>query len=74
MEQSDSLKRALPIRGLPRRSWSGVQPGRRATVYMNETTPGRYDFIVEGDNGVATAHTNRPLKAVVRIASNCGWD
>jgi hypothetical protein len=45
-----------------------------ATVYLNEATPGRYDFIVEGDNGVVTAHTNWPLKAVVRIASNYGWD
>ncbi len=45
-----------------------------ATVYLNEATPGRYDFIVEGDSGVITAHTNWPVKAVVRIASNYGWD
>lgn len=45
-----------------------------ATVYLNEVTPGRYDFIVKGDNGVVTAHTNWPLKAVTRIAGNYGWD
>lgn len=45
-----------------------------ATVYLNQATPGRYDFIVEGNNGVVTAHTNWPVKAVVRIASNYGWD
>ncbi len=44
-----------------------------ATVYLNEASSGRYDFIVEGNNGVITAHTNWPLSSVMRIAQNYGW-
>ena len=55
------------------RAGTVLQQADGATVYLNEVAPGRYDFIVEGDNGVITAHTNWPEKAVQRIAQNYGW-
>jgi len=44
-----------------------------AIVYLNEVSPGRYDYIVEGDSGVITAHVNWPLKSIEGIASRYGW-
>lgn len=45
-----------------------------ATVYVNEATPGRFDFIVEGERGVITAHRNWRQGAVDRLAKNYGWE
>ena len=45
-----------------------------ATVYINEVSPGRYDFIVEGDNGVITAHRGWSYGSVTRLATNYGWE
>ena len=45
-----------------------------ATVYVNEAAPGRYDPIVESENGVVTGHRNWPLQAIDRIARNYGWE
>ena len=44
-----------------------------ATVYLRESSPGRFDFIVEGERGVITAHTNMPQKAIDGLASRYGW-
>ena len=45
-----------------------------ASVYVNEVSPGRYDFIIEGNDGVVTAHTNWPLNSITRIAKSYGWN
>lgn len=50
-----------------------LQQADGATVYLNEVSAGRYDFIVEGENGVITAHRNWSEKAIERIARNYGW-
>ncbi len=50
-----------------------LQQADGATVYLNETAPGRYDFIVEGQNGIITAHTNWPASSIQRLAQNYGW-
>jgi hypothetical protein len=44
-----------------------------ATVYLRESAPGRFDFIVEGERGVITAHTNMPQRAIDGLASRYGW-
>ncbi len=44
-----------------------------ARVYVNEVSPGRYDFIVIGDRGVITAHRGWSFKSVSRLAKNYGW-
>jgi len=44
-----------------------------ATVYLRESSPGRFAFIVEGERGVITAHTNMPQKAIDGLASRYGW-
>lgn len=40
---------------------------------VRESSPGRFDFIVEGERGVITAHRNWSQKAIDRIAKNYGW-
>ncbi len=49
-----------------------LQRADGATVYLNEVASGRYDFIVEGENGIITAHTNWSAKAIQWIAENYG--
>jgi hypothetical protein len=41
-------------------------------VFVREVTPGRFDFIVEGERGVVTAHRGWSQKSVDRIAKNYG--
>ncbi|HEV3319323.1 MAG TPA: DUF6531 domain-containing protein [Solirubrobacteraceae bacterium] len=44
-----------------------------ATVYLKETSSGRFNVIVEGQRGVVTALKNIPQGAVNRLAQNYGW-
>lgn len=44
-----------------------------ATVFLRESSPGRFDFIVTGEKGVVTAHRNWSRRAIERIAKNYGW-
>jgi hypothetical protein len=44
-----------------------------ATVYLKEVSPGRYDFIVEDERGIVTAHRGWPVRSVTRLAKNYGW-
>jgi hypothetical protein len=44
-----------------------------ATVYLRQSSPGRFDFIVEGERGVITAHRNMPQKAIDGLAQRYGW-
>lgn len=45
-----------------------------ANVFVREVTPGRFDFIVEGERGVVTAHRGWSQKSVDRLAKNYGWE
>lgn len=45
-----------------------------ATVYIKETSPGRFNFIIESERGVVTAHRNWPLKEIQGIAERYGWE
>lgn len=45
-----------------------------ATVYLREVSSGRFDFIVEGNRGIITAHRNWRTDAVTRVARNHGWE
>jgi len=45
-----------------------------AAVYVREVSPGRFDFIVEGERGVITAHRGWSQKAIDRLAANYGWE
>jgi RHS repeat-associated protein len=45
-----------------------------ALVFLNQISPGKFDFIVLGDNGVVTAGSNWGTKAVARLAANYGWN
>lgn len=42
-------------------------------MYVNEASPGKYDFIVIGDRGVITAHRGWSFKSVTRLVKNYGW-
>ncbi|NHA16187.1 RHS repeat-associated core domain-containing protein [Thioalkalivibrio sp. XN279] len=44
-----------------------------AKVFLRESSPGRFDFIVEGERGVITAHRNWSQKSIDGIAKNYGW-
>ncbi len=44
-----------------------------ATVYLAETTPGKFNVIVMGDRGVVTALKGIGEGAVGRLAQNYGW-
>jgi RHS repeat-associated protein len=50
-----------------------LQQADGATVYVNEVSPGKYDFIIQGERGVVTAHRGWSFKAVTRLAGNYGW-
>ena len=50
-----------------------LQQADGGTVYLNEVSPGRYDFIIEGSRGVITAHRGWSYKSVARLAGNYGW-
>lgn len=45
-----------------------------ASVYVREVSPGRFDFIVEGQRGVITAHRNWSQKSVDGLARRYGWE
>lgn len=45
-----------------------------AQVFLREVSPGRFDFIVQGQRGVITAHRGWSTKNVERLARNYGWD
>ena len=45
-----------------------------AAVYVREVSPGRFDFFVEGQRGVVTAHRNWSQKSIDRLARNYGWE
>ena len=45
-----------------------------ANVFLRESSPGRFDFIVESERGVVTAHRNWSQKSIERIARNYGWE
>jgi len=44
-----------------------------ARVYIKEITPGRFNVIVEGANGVITAFKNIRQGALDRLTRNYGW-
>jgi RHS repeat-associated protein len=44
-----------------------------ATVYLRETSLGRFDFIIEGERGIVTAHRNMPQEAIGGLAKRYGW-
>ena len=44
-----------------------------ATVYVNETSPGRYTFIVVGDKGIVTSGRDWDFDGVSRTARTHGW-
>jgi RHS repeat-associated protein len=50
-----------------------TQQADGATVYWRKTGAGRYDFIVEGENGIITAHRDWSTKEIRAIAENYGW-
>lgn len=50
-----------------------LQQADGATVYVNEVSPGKYDFIIQGGRGVVTAHRGWSFKSVTRLAGNYGW-
>jgi hypothetical protein len=45
-----------------------------ATVYWRKTPGGRYDFIVEGADGIITAHRGWTKTAIRGVAENHGWE
>jgi len=45
-----------------------------ATVFLKEISPDRFNFIIEGERGVITAHRNWPLKEIQGIAERYGWE
>lgn len=45
-----------------------------ANVFVREVTPGRFDYIVEGERGVVTAHRGWSQKSIDRLAKNYGWE
>ncbi len=55
---------------------SAIQTTQRdgAIVYIRQVSPGRFDFIVEGERGVITAHRGWTQKSVDRLAKNFGWE
>jgi len=44
-----------------------------ATVFIKEISPGRFNVIVEGQNGVITALKNISQKSLERLSKNYGW-
>lgn len=45
-----------------------------ARVYIREVSPGRFDFFVQSERGIVTAHRGWSLKSVSRLAANYGWE
>lgn len=44
-----------------------------ARVYISESSPGRYNVIVEGDSGIITVLKNISEKSLNRLAKNYDW-
>jgi len=44
-----------------------------AQVYIKEVTPGKFNVIVEGENGVVTALKNISEKSLDRLSKNYEW-
>lgn len=66
--------------GLDEQGLGGIKSGLRliqadgAAVFLKEVAPGKFDFIVQGERGIVTAHRGWTAKAVTRIARNYGWE
>lgn len=44
-----------------------------ARVYIKEVSPGKYNVIIEGDNGIITALKNISKKSLDRLTKNYDW-
>jgi RHS repeat-associated protein len=44
-----------------------------AKVFINEVSPGKFNYIVEGENGIITGIKNIDQKALNNLAKNYGW-
>ena len=44
-----------------------------AAVRILETTPGRFDVVVEGERGVITTFKNLSQKSLGRLSKNYKW-
>jgi hypothetical protein len=44
-----------------------------ATVYIQQVEPGKFNVLVEGENGVIDMFRHRDINAIRRLAINFGW-
>lgn len=47
--------------------------GDGAKVYIKEVSPGKYNVIIEGENGIITALKNISQKSLDRLTKNYNW-